>query len=70
MTCSPHRRETTDVLSETLAGRSDVEVIPAAQLLPEVPNAGSGDLPAALAASTRDRMQCSRATCEKLRPSH
>ena len=42
LTCSPHRRETTDVLSETLAVRADVEVIPAAQLLPEVPNAGLG----------------------------
>ena len=42
VTCSPHRRETTDVLSETLAGRSDVEVIPAAQLLPEVPDAALG----------------------------
>jgi len=41
-TCSPHRRETTDVLGETLAVRADVEVIPAAQLLPEVPNAGLG----------------------------
>ena len=40
--CSPHRRETTDVLTETLAGRSDVEVIPAAQLLPEVPDAALG----------------------------
>jgi 16S rRNA (cytosine967-C5)-methyltransferase len=30
------------VLSETLAGRSDVEVIPAAQLLPEVPDAALG----------------------------
>jgi 16S rRNA (cytosine967-C5)-methyltransferase len=42
VTCSPHRRETTDVLTETLAGRSDVEVIPAAQLLPEVPDAALG----------------------------
>ena len=42
VTCSPHRRETTDVLSETLAVRSDVEVIPAAQLLPEVPDAALG----------------------------
>jgi 16S rRNA (cytosine967-C5)-methyltransferase len=42
LTCSPHRRETTDVLGETLAVRADIEVIPAAQLLPEVPNAGLG----------------------------
>ena len=42
VTCSPHRRETTDVLSETLAVRSDVEVIPAAELLPEVPDAALG----------------------------
>jgi 16S rRNA (cytosine967-C5)-methyltransferase len=42
LTCSPHRRETSDVLSETLAIRADVEVIPAAQLLPEVPDAGLG----------------------------
>ena len=40
--CSPHRRETSDVLSESLAGRSDVEVIPATQLLPEVPDAAVG----------------------------
>jgi 16S rRNA (cytosine967-C5)-methyltransferase len=42
VTCSPHRRETSDVLNETLAVRADVEVIPAAQLLPEVPAAGLG----------------------------
>jgi 16S rRNA (cytosine967-C5)-methyltransferase len=42
VTCSPHRRETSDVVSETLAVRADVEVIPATQLLPEVPNAGLG----------------------------
>jgi 16S rRNA (cytosine967-C5)-methyltransferase len=42
LTCSPHRRETSDVVTETLAVRADVEVIPAAQLLPEVPNAGLG----------------------------
>jgi 16S rRNA (cytosine967-C5)-methyltransferase len=34
VTCSPHRRETVDVVTETLAGRDDVEVIPAAGLLP------------------------------------
>jgi len=42
LTCSPHRRETSDVLSETIAVRADIEVIPAAQLLPEVPNADLG----------------------------
>jgi 16S rRNA (cytosine967-C5)-methyltransferase len=42
VTCSPHRRETSDVLSETLAVRSDVEVIPAAELVPEVPDAARG----------------------------
>ncbi len=42
LTCSPHRRETTDVLNETLAVRGDIELIPAAQLLPEVPDAGLG----------------------------
>jgi 16S rRNA (cytosine967-C5)-methyltransferase len=42
VTCSPHRRETTDVLNETLAVRADVELIPAAQLLPEVSDAGFG----------------------------
>jgi 16S rRNA (cytosine967-C5)-methyltransferase len=42
VTCSPHRRETSDVLDETLAVRADVEVIPAAQLLPEVPHAALG----------------------------
>jgi 16S rRNA (cytosine967-C5)-methyltransferase len=42
VTCSPHRRETSDVLHETLAIRADVEVIPAAQLLPEVPGTSLG----------------------------
>jgi 16S rRNA (cytosine967-C5)-methyltransferase len=42
VTCSPHRRETSDVLSETLAIRADIEVIPAAELLPEVPDATLG----------------------------
>jgi 16S rRNA (cytosine967-C5)-methyltransferase len=42
LTCSPHRKETSDVLGETLAVRADVEVIPATQLLPEVPNAALG----------------------------
>jgi 16S rRNA (cytosine967-C5)-methyltransferase len=42
LTCSPHRRETADVMNETLAVRTDVEVIPAAELLPEVPDAALG----------------------------
>jgi 16S rRNA (cytosine967-C5)-methyltransferase len=42
VTCSPHRRETTDVLEETLAVRADVEVIPAAQLLPQASDAALG----------------------------
>jgi 16S rRNA (cytosine967-C5)-methyltransferase len=42
VTCSPHRRETTDVVNETLAVRADVEVIPAVQLLPEVRDAALG----------------------------
>jgi 16S rRNA (cytosine967-C5)-methyltransferase len=42
VTCSPHRRETTDVLNETVAVRTDVEVIPGSQLLPEISDAGLG----------------------------
>jgi 16S rRNA (cytosine967-C5)-methyltransferase len=42
LTCSPHCRETTDVVEETLAVRTDVEVLPAAELLPEVPDAALG----------------------------
>ncbi len=42
VTCSPHRRETTDVITETLARREDVEVLDAASLLPEVPEAALG----------------------------
>jgi len=34
VTCSPHRRETTDVVDETLHGRGDVEVVPATGLVP------------------------------------
>ncbi len=43
VTCSPHRRETVDVVHETLAGRDDVRVLPAADLLPEVADASVGD---------------------------
>jgi 16S rRNA (cytosine967-C5)-methyltransferase len=39
VTCSPHRRETVDVVTETLAGRGDIDVLRAADLLPEVPDA-------------------------------
>ncbi len=42
LTCSPHRRETTDVIAETLAVRNDLEVIPAGSLLPGVPQAELG----------------------------
>jgi 16S rRNA (cytosine967-C5)-methyltransferase len=37
VTCSPHRRETVDVVTEVLAGRDDVAVVPAASVLPELP---------------------------------
>lgn len=37
VTCSPHRRETTDVVAEVLAGRDDVEVVSAPVVLPELP---------------------------------
>ena len=36
VTCSPHRRETADVVTETLAGRDDVDVVPFAEVLPEL----------------------------------
>jgi 16S rRNA (cytosine967-C5)-methyltransferase len=42
VTCSPHHRETTDVVNETLDVRTDVEVIGAAELLPEAPEADLG----------------------------
>jgi 16S rRNA (cytosine967-C5)-methyltransferase len=38
VTCSPHRRETTDVVSEVLAERADgVAVVPARGVLPDLP---------------------------------
>ncbi|MCW2801820.1 MAG: putative rRNA methyltransferase [Propionibacteriaceae bacterium] len=43
VTCSPHRRETTDVVEEVLAQRDDVTVQPAAELLPELEGAAVGD---------------------------
>jgi 16S rRNA (cytosine967-C5)-methyltransferase len=42
VTCSPHRRETTDVVTETLNGSGDVEVIPVDDLLPLPPGAVAG----------------------------
>ncbi len=42
VTCSPHRRETVDVVEEVLAGRDDVTVVPAAEVLPNVRDAASG----------------------------
>ena len=38
VTCSPHRRETAAVVGEVLAGRDDVEVVPADAVLPELPS--------------------------------
>ena len=43
VTCSPHRRETLDVIAETLAVRDDVEVLPARTLLPDLTDAWDGD---------------------------
>jgi 16S rRNA (cytosine967-C5)-methyltransferase len=42
VTCSPHRRETADVVTETLAGRDDVDVVPFAEVLPELAGASTG----------------------------
>lgn len=42
VTCSPHHAETTDVVSDVLAGRNDVDVLDAADVLPEVPDAALG----------------------------
>jgi 16S rRNA (cytosine967-C5)-methyltransferase len=44
VTCSPHRRETVDVVEATLAGRDDVTVVPADRLLPSsVTDGTTGD---------------------------
>ncbi|MFW6599666.1 RsmB/NOP family class I SAM-dependent RNA methyltransferase [Propionibacteriaceae bacterium Y2011] len=43
VTCSPLRAETDDVVATVVAERSDVEVVPATRLLPEVSDAASGD---------------------------
>jgi 16S rRNA (cytosine967-C5)-methyltransferase len=42
VTCSPHVRETSDVVEEVLARHPDVVVEDAARLLPEVPDASRG----------------------------
>ena len=42
VTCSPHRAETRDVVHEIVAGRSDVELLDAPALLPEVPDCADG----------------------------
>lgn len=42
VTCSPHRRETADVVLETLAVRDDVDLVPASQVLPWLPDATTG----------------------------
>ena len=39
VTCSPHRRETAEVVLETLATRGDVDLVPAAEVLPELADA-------------------------------
>ena len=48
VTCSPHRRETADVVTETLAARDDADVVPFTEVLP-----GLAD-PALGAAATTD----------------
>jgi 16S rRNA (cytosine967-C5)-methyltransferase len=42
VTCSPHRRETVDVVHEVLADRSDVEIIDAATVHPDLDDATTG----------------------------
>ena len=39
VTCSPHRRETTDLIHTTIATRDDVELVPATELPPELADA-------------------------------
>lgn len=43
VTCSPHHAETTEVVADVLATRDDVEVLPAAAALPDVPGATLGE---------------------------
>jgi 16S rRNA (cytosine967-C5)-methyltransferase len=38
VTCSPHLAETSDVLADVLARRTDLEVLDCPALLPEVPD--------------------------------
>ena len=42
VTCSPHRRETADVVTEVLAGRSGVEIVDATAVHPELDDASTG----------------------------
>jgi len=42
VTCSPHRRETTDVVAAVTAGRGDVEAVDVPPLFPELPAGGVG----------------------------
>jgi 16S rRNA (cytosine967-C5)-methyltransferase len=42
VTCSPHRRETRDVVEEVIGDRSDVDLLDGPALLPEVPDAALG----------------------------
>jgi 16S rRNA (cytosine967-C5)-methyltransferase len=53
VTCSPHRRETADVVTETLAARDDVDVVPFAEVLPGIADPASG----AAAATRADFLQ-------------
>lgn len=43
VTCSPHRAETRDVVADVVAGRQDVELLPAADALPAELDAADGD---------------------------
>ncbi len=43
VTCSPHRRETVGVVEAVTSTRSDVTVVPAADVLPDIPDAYVGD---------------------------
>ena len=43
VTCSPHRRETIGVIEAVTSTRSDVTVVPAADVLPQIPDAYVGD---------------------------
>jgi 16S rRNA (cytosine967-C5)-methyltransferase len=42
VTCSPHRKETSDVVEQVLTGRSDVELLDPAELLPSLSGASRG----------------------------